>query len=222
MCDARKWWRNMAERPETQEKRKVILRAATEVFGEKGATKGTLEDIAEKVGMTRAGVLHHFGSKDNLLLQTVIYRDSVDLEDYPEDMARGGMPEDGAITFRHLIKPAKANEARPGLVKAFIAFCADSIREDSPAYDYFVSRYRNLRRMLEKALRIMADELGKSVDDATICNTAMSILAVMDGLQIQWMLDPDAIGLAEETERAIKLMLAGALDLNDEERDAIL
>ena len=50
----------------------------------------------------------------------------------------------------------------------------------------------------------------------------MSILAVMDGLQIQWMLDPDAIGLAEETERAIKLMLAGALDLNDEERDAIL
>ena len=80
----------MAERPETQEKRKVILRAATEVFGEKGATKGTLEDIAEKVGMTRAGVLHHFGSKDNLLLQTVIYRDSVDLEDYPEDMARGG------------------------------------------------------------------------------------------------------------------------------------
>ena len=98
----------MAERPETQEKRKVILRAATEVFGEKGATKGTLEDIAEKVGMTRAGVLHHFGSKDNLLLQTVIYRDSVDLEDYPEDMARGGMPEDGAITFRHLIKTAKA------------------------------------------------------------------------------------------------------------------
>ena len=167
-------------------------------------------------------MLHHFGSKDNLLLQTVIYRDSVDLEDYPEDMARGGMPEDGAITFRHLIKTAKANEARPGLVKAFIAFCADSIREDSPAYDYFVSRYRNLRRMLEKALRIMADELGKSVDDATICNTAMSILAVMDGLQIQWMLDPDAIGLAEETERAIKLMLAGALDLNDEERDAIL
>ena len=76
--------------------------------------------------------------------------------------------------------------------------------------------------MLEKALRIMADELGKSVDDATIRNTAMSILAVMDGLQIQWMLDPDAIGLAEETERAIKLMLAGALDLNDEERDAIL
>lgn len=68
----------------------------------------------------------------------------------------------------------------------------------------------------------MADELGTSVDDATIRNTAMSILAVMDGLQIQWMLDPDAIGLAEETERAIKLMLAGALDLNDEERDAIL
>ena len=59
--------------------------------------------------------------------------------------------------------------------------------------------------MLEKALRIMADELGKSVDDATICNTAMSILAVMDGLQIQWMLDPDAIGIGGGDRTAIKL-----------------
>ena len=69
-------------RPETEAKRRAILEAAVEVFGQKGSAKGTLEEVAEKAGMTRAGVLHHFGSKQRLLLETLIYRDSSDVADY--------------------------------------------------------------------------------------------------------------------------------------------
>src|SRR5690606_10969704 len=61
--------RGTRSRPATALKRTEILKAAIETFGAKGSTNGTLADIAEQVGMTHAGVLHHFGSKQNLLLE---------------------------------------------------------------------------------------------------------------------------------------------------------
>ena len=205
------------ERPSTAQRRQEILTAAAEVFGQRGSARGTLEEIAEKVGMTRAGVLHHFGSKNNLLLQTVIFRDTEDVEEYQS----GHMPE-GTDTFRHLIKTARLNAARPGIVKAFVTLTADATTEDSPGNAYFVERYRNLRRELKDALLIMASERGKTIDEDTATLVAMTILAIMDGLQLQWVLDPERVDLAKETERAIKLVLAGVLDLDDEQRNHIL
>ena len=59
-------------RPATLAKREQILKAAIEIFGNKGSTNGTLADVAEQVGITHAGVLHHFGSKQKLLRQLFI------------------------------------------------------------------------------------------------------------------------------------------------------
>lgn len=47
--------------------RERILTAAMSVFANRGYNNGSLLEIADQVGMTHAGVLHYFGSKDNLL-----------------------------------------------------------------------------------------------------------------------------------------------------------
>ena len=47
--------------------------------------------------------------------------------------------------------------------------------------------------------------------DAYIEAAAEAILAVMDGLQIQWLLDPDAVELAQSTRFAIEAILAAVL-----------
>ena len=72
-----------AQRPRatTAERRDEILRAAMETFAARGFHHGSLADVAERVGMTHAGVLHHFGSKDRLLLEVLEYRDRSDVED---------------------------------------------------------------------------------------------------------------------------------------------
>ncbi|MBM7331758.1 helix-turn-helix transcriptional regulator, partial [Agrobacterium sp. S2] len=69
-------------RPKTLERRREILRAAMTTFGSKGYKNGPLTEIAEQVDMTHAGILHHFGSKDQLLLEVLKYRDSSDVEDF--------------------------------------------------------------------------------------------------------------------------------------------
>ncbi|WP_197511363.1 TetR/AcrR family transcriptional regulator [Tessaracoccus coleopterorum] len=76
--------RRTGVRPATLERRQAILAAATDVFGSKGYANGTLHDIADQVGMTHAGILHHFGSKDQLLLEVLTYRDQTDVQHLTE------------------------------------------------------------------------------------------------------------------------------------------
>ena len=49
----------LGPRPATALRRAEIVRAAADVFAEKGFAHGTLHEIADRVGMTHAGVLHH-------------------------------------------------------------------------------------------------------------------------------------------------------------------
>ena len=98
-------------------KRTEILKAAVDIFGTKGSVNGTLADVAEQVGMTHAGILHHFGSKQNLLLEMLAYRDQADVQDLDEKHIPGG-PE----LFLHLVRTAfgerPATGHRAGLHRA--------------------------------------------------------------------------------------------------------
>ena len=49
------------------ERRARILDAALVLFAEQGFVRTSLSMIAERVGITHAGILHHFGSKEGVL-----------------------------------------------------------------------------------------------------------------------------------------------------------
>lgn len=184
-------------REATARRREEILKAAMATFGNKGYYNGPLTEIAEQVDMTHAGILHHFGSKDQLLLEVLDYRDRSDVAPL-----EGQHIPDGADLFRHLVRTAALNATRAGIVQAYAVLSAESVTEDHPARDYFAERYRQLRGEVTQAFEVWCRELG--VDEpATIEHAAASILAVMDGLQVQWLLDPEAVDLAEATAFAI-------------------
>ncbi len=46
----------------TAARRQEIVDAAVEVFGTMGYNKGSLREVADRVGMSQAGLLHHFPS----------------------------------------------------------------------------------------------------------------------------------------------------------------
>ena len=197
--------RAVKPREETARKRKEILRAATEVFGNKGYTKGSLAEIAELVGMTHAGVLHHFGSKDALLLEVLVYRDETDVEHL-----EGRHIPDGLELFRHLVTTARLNEARPGIIQAFTVLSAESVTDEHPAKEYFHTRYETLRGEVREALVSICDAEDPP-ESRDIDAAVASIIAVMDGLQIQWLLDPTSVRLAESSAFAIDAILAAAI-----------
>ncbi len=196
--------RTLQPRPETAQRREEILRAAIATFAAKGY-KGPLSDIAEQVGMTHAGVLHYFGSKSALLLEVLKFRDDEDVEDLPTRHIPGG-----ADLFRHLVKTAFLNARRAGIVQAFTVLSSEAVTDGHPARNFFEERYANLRAEVADAFRTMCADEGVDAP-ATVDRAAASILAVMDGLQIQWLLDPTAIELGEATEFAIEAIVAQVL-----------
>ena len=108
-------------RAATLVRRREILDAAVDIFGAKGFSGGTLQDIADQVGMTHAGILHHFGSKDHLLLAVLEHRDRTDVADF-----EGQHMPDGIELFRHLVATAIANAERAGIVQAYAVLSAES------------------------------------------------------------------------------------------------
>lgn len=192
-------------RPATRQKRTDILEAAVEIFGNKGSTNGTLADVAEQVGMTHAGVLHHFGSKQKLLLEVLAYRDQADVAELSEKHIPGG-PE----LFLHLVRTAFANERRPGIVQAYTVLSNESVTDDHPARGFFEERYTTLRREVSEAFHALCAQEGVTEPD-TVAAAAASILAVMDGLQLQWLLHPEIVELGASSEFAIRAIVNAVL-----------
>jgi AcrR family transcriptional regulator len=192
-------------RPETARKRKKILRAAIETFGTKGSANGTLTDIADQDGMTHAGVLHHFKSKQNLLLEVLEFRDQDDVAHLDGRHIPGG-----PALFAHLVDTAFRNSLRPGIVQVYTVLSSESVTDDHPAKEYFHHRYHTLRLEIDEAFRELCAQENVS-DPGTIDKASASILAVMDGLQLQWLLDPATIDLAKASEFAIEAIVNGVL-----------
>ncbi|WP_353813555.1 TetR/AcrR family transcriptional regulator [Agromyces sp. SYSU T00266] len=193
--------RQPRSRPETLARRRDILDAAVEIFGNKGFAGGTLQEIADQVGMTHAGILHHFGSKDQLLLEVLSHRDETDVADLEEQHIPGGM-----ALFRHLVRTAFVNAHRAGIVQAYVVLSAESVTDDHPGRVFFQKRYETLRGEVARAFEVVCEEHGVAAPE-TIELAAASILAVMDGLQVQWLLDPDAVDLGRASEFAIEAIV---------------
>lgn len=193
--------RQVKSRPETLARRLEILDAAVEIFGNRGYTGSSLVEIADRVGMTHAGVLHHFGSKDALLLEVLDHRDRTDVA----HLESKHIP-DGLDLFRHLVKTAMLNAQRAGIVQAFAVLSAESVTDGHPGRTYFEARYRTLRGDVDHAFRVVCRERGIDVP-ATVDAASASILAVMDGLQVQWLLDPAAVDLGRSTAFAIEAIV---------------
>ena len=174
-------------------------------FGAKGYYNGSLVEVADQVGMTHAGVLHHFGSKDQLLLEVLEYRDRTDVEHL-----EGRQPPTGLGLFHHLVRTARLNSERPGIVQTYAVLSAESVTENHPGQAWFRDRYIVLRGLVKAALIEVCDAADPPREE-DLDAAAAAVLAVMDGLQVQWLLDPDTVDLARSTAFAIDAILTSAV-----------
>jgi AcrR family transcriptional regulator len=63
----------MSNTSDSKQRLREICRLAARVFYEKGYDGASMQDIAEAVGLTKAGLYHHVGSKDRLLFEIMNY-----------------------------------------------------------------------------------------------------------------------------------------------------
>src|SRR5919106_849367 len=62
------------------ERRQALIDAAIELWAEKGSRGTGVAAVAERAGVTDAGLLHHFGTKENFLLEVIAELDRREVE----------------------------------------------------------------------------------------------------------------------------------------------
>ncbi|QIQ04971.1 TetR/AcrR family transcriptional regulator [Streptomyces liangshanensis] len=186
-------------RARSEERRADILRATLEVIAERGYRGTTLGGVAERVGLTQQGLLHYFPSKEALLVAVLEERDQW-------DTGGGGQGRRG-WRLELLTSLVEYNAMRPGMVQTFSALLGESVSEGHPAREFFTHRYDQVRGNMAAVLR---DEFGDRLPGGLTPERAAPLLtAVMDGLQYQWLLDPESVDMPGAFRDFLTLLRAG-------------
>jgi AcrR family transcriptional regulator len=171
----------MGARVRSEERRAEIVRAALEVIAERGYRGASMAAVAERVGLTQQGLLHYFPTKDALLVAVLEERDRWDampVREWRMDL---------------LASLVEYNAMRPGVIQTFSALLGESVTNGHPARDYFSERYTRVRESMARVLR--AEYGDRLPNGLTPERTAPLLVAVMDGLQYQWLLDPGSVDM---------------------------
>ncbi|MBL7623709.1 TetR/AcrR family transcriptional regulator [Frankia sp. AgB1.8] len=161
-----------------------------EVFAAQGYRGGSLSTIARRVGLSDAGVLHHFPSKEHLLVEVLRQRDA-------EERAWLGAVVDDDVPSgwsERLLEVGRRVVARPELARLHSKLAGESLDTDHPAHAWLRDRNRWVRQTLADGLALEQSE-GRFPASSDPDLAAAHLLAVFEGLQTQWLLAPDELDL---------------------------
>ncbi len=181
--------------------REEVLRVAEKAFASQGYRASSLARIAAAAGLSQPGLLHHFPTKQDLLVAVLARRDELDAE-------RFGLSDlTGLALLDRLTRIVEVNAHLPELVQAFTLLTGESVGDDHPAQEWVRTRYARLRAEIAKNLHagVKAGEIRADVDCEQV---ATEVLAMTDGLQLQWLLEPHAVDMVALFRGYIERLIA--------------
>ncbi|MEE6164518.1 MULTISPECIES: TetR/AcrR family transcriptional regulator [unclassified Mycolicibacterium] len=162
-----------------EDRKQRILSVAEKLLARNGWRNTSLAQIAKEAGVTPAGLLHHFESKEQLLNAVL------DAGDYDDDIhadRSGDLAEE-------ITRVAERFERAPELVGTFTVLLVENIQPDAPLHDRLLKRQQDARAIVADILRRGQDS-GRYRPDFDAANKAVEILAFVNGMETSWLLDP--------------------------------
>lgn len=189
-------------RAETRER---VLRAAEQVFGERGYHAASVDEVAEVAGFSTGALYSNFEGKEDLFLEVLerqIDRQSVEIADsiadVPtiEDRTRMGAAQWVAYV-----------EREPRTIMLFMEFWAYAVRNPD-VRARFALRYARVREamtaMIERSARELDVELKLPAEELAVVLDALA-----DGFALQQLADPDAVP-GDLFGKALMMLFEGA------------
>ncbi|MGW0606896.1 TetR/AcrR family transcriptional regulator [Streptomyces sp. NPDC002644] len=174
-------------------KRAEILRAALEIFAAEGYRGTSLRKVAARCNLSLPGLMHYFDSKEDLLTQVLRMRDET-------ARIRQGERTDPE-RYREIIREGAKT---PGLVELFVSMAAAAGDPGHPAHQHFAERYPALRERVAAYVQERMDE-GRMTTVIPAERLAVLLLAVADGIQLQWLIDR-SVDMEQPIEDVMRLL----------------
>jgi AcrR family transcriptional regulator len=165
----------------------AILDATLRLVATRGIHGMSLDLLAVEVGVAKSSILWHFGSKEGLLLRVV--------ERVFEQTARGPareilalptLEERSAATWRFYVDLVRH---RPEVRRLVLYLIFEAVEERPELRERLRQLYRGMRELFADGFR------GVGAGPEQCRRLATLSVATLDGLFLQWLLDPDALDL---------------------------
>jgi AcrR family transcriptional regulator len=186
--------------------REALLDGARRCLLERGYARTTARDLVAASGTNLASIGYHFGSKEALLNGAM----QQCFDEYIAQITRIVFADPSATPVQRLqaswVALVSTFEQYRPLMVAFVEALAQAER---------VPELRaQLAECYERLRATVADMVRSSVDglsDVTARQVASFLIAVYDGLQVQWLLDPERAPTPEALMAALEVALPAAL-----------
>jgi AcrR family transcriptional regulator len=180
-------------------RRQQIIDAAVELFAAKGYRGTGVAALADRVGMTATGLLYYFGTKERLLREVVAERDRMETIDPDREFPL-------ALTLSSLRELGRHNVETAILTRLYLVLGAESFDPDDPLHEFFVERYEVAREFV-RALLHDEKAQGRVRPEVDVDQVALEVIAMIMGLEYQWVTDPARVDFGRAMERYIDQLI---------------
>ncbi|QES48077.1 TetR family transcriptional regulator [Streptomyces venezuelae] len=182
-----------------------LLEGAKKCLVEKGFVRTTARDIVNASGANLASIGYHYGSKDALLTQAFIAL----MEEWGESFAAGRKGADGSLErFRGVWEGVLAQHEASGPVWAAsleVALSRDRVPE---LRTMLAASQAEGRRGL---IAMMTGTPEEQLDERDVRTLGAFYQALLNGLMIQWLFDPESAATPEEFTEGMRRAAEAAL-----------
>ncbi|MDR6318771.1 TetR/AcrR family transcriptional regulator [Actinoplanes couchii] len=184
--------------------RKEILDACVTVFADNGFHGSTMSAIAQRAGIGQTRLLHHFASKAELLTAMLASHE----QRMAEIIESTGSGEDA---LRAHVREVGRNRERRDLVQLHSIISAEAAVAAHPAHEVYRTRYDQLRLHLTGVFAELRGA-GRLKVGTRPDILASQFIAMMDGLQLQWLYSPTTVDVADHLDAFLSTLLIDDAD----------
>jgi AcrR family transcriptional regulator len=192
----------------------ALLKAAAETFAERGFERATMDEIAERVGLSKGALYYRYRGKEDLFIALLEERCRAYIRQLDAAFSGGSATGGGWATMAQRFLAVVRDEQWPRLFFEFISYASRS----PGAKHELAKRTRGLRAALASVIERQAREAGVDLRISPQA-VALGISALCNGLAVERLADPGTVPNDAFTQLPALLMSAAA---GSSERDGSL
>ncbi|MGF1518725.1 MAG: TetR/AcrR family transcriptional regulator [Nodosilinea sp.] len=185
-----------------------ILASAQRVFAQQGYAGATLDAIAADAGLTKGAVYWHFASKIDLFIALLRRHQESPLHVTPEQIQTLFIQLGPAAAIKSLVtQQLEYAQAHPDWCRLAIEFYIQSRQADVQQVFQEMDYQGELTGLIAALRQLQSQGLLNASVDAQMLETYWS--ALVNGLILNYIIDPDTVNLTTEAESIAQLLWQG-------------
>ena len=186
-----------------------LLDAAERLFSAQGVSNTSMMQVAEAAGVTRGAIYHHFDNKLDLM-DSMMERVRLPFDQMLEQTSQRHLDNPLALLRARLLNIVELLQRDPhtqSVINILFHIC-EYVDETLPIH------FRHLRARNNcvdecTVLLQQAIERGQMPASANPAQIVVGMVAMIDGIIYNWLLDPDYFNVIEAAEQALDTFILG-------------